>query len=889
MAHIMDARMMMNVRSVHSSSFNSTEESDNSPKLINEFDQSRPNEKELKKRPSSKTLVQTEELSTEASNASKSDEPHKGRSRSRRSGHERVPLKETKANLSTPNLIDLKAMSAEVIEWEGYLYRQRKLVKSWTPRYVTLKNRTVAFYKSKAHAIAKGPVRGKWDIREVSSSVPSTGFGGLKLQPETNGFTLLATDDTTLHLIASSSLEKSMWVHHIKLALSRVHLNRKIARSRRGGHTIRRTQSGDDRDNSSLLDTTLDTADTGTPKSSKSGASDDKDPFCTTLSNRYLIKMINLLSLTCADDISEHLPSAFRQLSKDVELLFDIETAEVKHPSCIFKGVYHGREGFAHFVSLYQSKYVLAKDMLAKPSHKTEKNGEFHSYVLPDQRLMNNTSGSKTNGNIILQLTFTPARRINRVVFSFRRMHTSPCRRRPSVKSISVFPLVLAEQPPCFHQAYLSKRSLALTFSDFDVVGVLGQGGFGTVILVRLHHSPEELFAIKIIDKHSGAETALKERRILNGVHHPFLVCLRFAFQTQTKLYLGMDYYKGGNLYLHMHSSHTGDPNLITGGGSRFSVERARFYAAEVAIALSYLHSCGIIYRDLKPDNVMLDKTGHIRLIDFGLSKQLQYENNHYAPTGTLAGSPAYIAPEQLLTQKPRYGMEADWWSYGILLYEMLTGSTPFADNNISTMYRKIQSAQIVYDCHPKMDPLAVDLLQNLLVRDPTKRIKIAEIKAHPFFSPIDWERLEMKDVDAPFVPSAKQLMDNVHAHFRNMNVVGTLGDRNQHAGRSKPNNAGLFPKKPSGANDFCHFDEFSFSYDTERDSAISVNMADNGWLMNQLRHGAELRGILQSNLDDADIASVTGNGSNTSEEDSPRNDQRSSDSINSSDDSSSP
>nr|CCA20666.1 protein kinase putative [Albugo laibachii Nc14] len=886
MAHIMDARMMMNVRSVHSSSFVSTEGSDDSPKRTDDFDGARSTDREPKKRPSSRNAIQVEKPDFEAANCNGS---RRCRRSSRRSGHEKVPLKETKANLSTPNLIDLKSMSAEVIEWEGYLYRQRKLVKSWTPRYATLKNGTVTFYKSKAHAIAKSPVRGKWDIREVSNSVPSTGFGGLKLQPETNGFTLLATDDTTLHLIASSCLEKTMWVHHIKLALTRVYLNRKIARSKRGDHTVRRAMSGDDRENFSMMDTTVDTADLGTPKCSKCGATtEDKDPMCTSLSDRYLIKMINLLTLVSVDEISEHLPSAFRQLSKDVELLFDIETTEVKHPSCIFKGVYYGREGFAHFISLYQSKYVLTRDMHAKPSHKTDKNGEFHSYVLPDQRLINNTSGSKTGGNIILQLTFTPARRINRVVFAFRRMQTSPSRRRPNVRSVSANPMVLAEHPPCFHQAYLSKRSLALTFSDFDVVGVLGQGGFGTVILVRLHHSPEELFAIKIIDKHSGAETALKERRILNGVHHPFLVCLRFAFQTQTKLYLGMDYYKGGNLYLHMHSSHTGDPNLITGSGSRFSVERARFYAAELAIALFYLHSCGIIYRDLKPDNVMLDKTGHIRLVDFGLSKQLQYENDHYTPTGTLAGSPAYIAPEQLSTQKPRYGMEADWWSYGILLYEMLTGRTPFADNNISTMYRKIQSAEIVYDSQPKMDALAVDLLQKLLVREPTQRIKFAEIKAHPFFAPIDWERLEMKDIVAPFVPSAKQLMDNVHAHFRNMNVGGTLADRNQHAGRSKPNNAGPYPKKAIGANDFCHFDEFSFSYDTERDSAMSVNMADNGWLIDQLRHGAELRGILQSNMDDADIACVSGNGSNTSGEDSPRNNSRSSDSINSSDGSSS-
>jgi serum/glucocorticoid-regulated kinase 2 len=762
--------------------------------------------------------------------------------------------------VATPNLIDLKTISAEEIEWEGYLYKQRKIVKSWTPRYITLQNRTITVYKSKAHARTKDNARGVWVVKQILSSLPSAGFGGSKLQPDLFGFSFLATNGNLIHFVATSTIEKAMWMHMMHRSLHRATFQ-----------SILKEPIRPRLEKSASMDGIAAANNCSPPNSSSSSVGNNVGNTMTVnyrLARRFFEDLRFLLRLSSTESIIEILQKFMRCLSKDCEVLFDLETCEAKENACVFKGIYHGREGFVHFASLYATKYLLAtsaNESNPEPVHKSDKHDDHHTFASAHS-LLNIASGSVTTGKMTAQMTFTPARRISRIVLSFRRQ-SKPSK---STKIVSVKPMILCEHPPCFHEGFLTKRSLALSFSDFDVVGVLGQGGFGTVVLVKRHVSKDEYFAIKIIEKHSGAESALKERRILSGVRHPFLACLRFAFQTPTKLYLGLDYYKGGNLYHHMHSSCI-NPQVATSGGRRFTIERARFYAAELALGLSYLHSHGIIYRDLKPDNVMLDKTGHIRLVDFGIAKQLaldqQNGSNHYAPTGTLAGSPAYIAPEQLLTQKPQYGFEADWWSYGVLLYEMLCGTTPFADQNISQMYKKIQTADIRYDRKPlDTEEIAVDLLKKLLVRDPNERIGFEEIKNHKFFESINWEKLLEKEVPAPFIPSVNELMSNVHEHFKNMNIEETIGDdkmknKNGLNGKYKSSavtgsagamgNGGTARVVGETNDEFSHFDEFSFSYDQSRESIQSVQglvrMADDGWLVGQLREGAALRDRLQS------------------------------------------
>ncbi|KAG7402241.1 hypothetical protein PHYBOEH_003500 [Phytophthora boehmeriae] len=400
--------------------------------------------------------------------------------------------------IATPNLIDLKSITAEEVEWEGYLYKQRKIVKSWTPRYITLQGRTVSVYKSKNHALAKEQHRGRWVIKQILSSIPSAGFGGSKLQPEVLGFSFLATNGNLIHLIAASPVEKAMWMHMMQLSLH--HTTAKEASMLQQGRP-----------------STVPPTPTPTSMRSADEVVSLESSITTHLATKFLADLVLLMTSTSPETVIERLPAFLRQLSKDVELLFDLETCETTQPSCVFKGIYHGREGFVHFAALYVTKYLLATDVDEEVTHKAD-DDDHHAFAYFRHRLLNTVSGSTTEGKFGLQMTFTPARRISRIVLSFRQRNSSSKTRR-----VTTNPMVVAEHAACFHQYCLTKRSLALSFSDFDVVGVLGQGGFGTVVLVQRHLNPDEYFAIKIIDKQSGAESALKERRILSGnVHEHF-------------------------------------------------------------------------------------------------------------------------------------------------------------------------------------------------------------------------------------------------------------------------------------------------------------------------------------------------------------------------------
>lgn len=216
-----------------------------------------------------------------------------------------------------------------------------------------------------------------------------------------------------------------------------------------------------------------------------------------------------------------------------------------------------------------------------------------------------------------------------------------------------------------------------LTVQDFDLLKVVGKGAFGKVMLVRKKNGKAggQIFAMKVLSKSvivaKGQEEHTKsERAILCEIRHPFIVQLRFAFQSEDKLYLVTDYYNGGSLFYHLRKSRA------------FPEERAKFYGAQLLSALDHLHSQHIIYRDLKLENVLMDNLGNIALTDFGLSKQNIDQSNGAT---TFCGTAEYIAPELLKGQ--RYGAAVDWWSFGILLYEMMTGRTPFYDKNRKVIY----------------------------------------------------------------------------------------------------------------------------------------------------------------------------------------------------------
>jgi serine/threonine protein kinase len=214
---------------------------------------------------------------------------------------------------------------------------------------------------------------------------------------------------------------------------------------------------------------------------------------------------------------------------------------------------------------------------------------------------------------------------------------------------------------------------------------------------------------------------------------------LYYAFQTTDKLYLIMEFVNGGELFYHLQLS-----------GS-FPPDRTRFYSAEIVLALEYLHKNGIIYRDLKPENVLIDSDGHIKITDFGLSKEGLIGQN--ARTNTFCGTPEYLAPEILLGAA--YTISVDWWSLGTLMYEMLTGLPAFFDNDVQKMYRYKMKAEI--EMPDGIEEHAQDLISKFLDKDPATRLQNPEeIRSHPYFASINWEELLSRRVTPPYIPNVK-------------------------------------------------------------------------------------------------------------------------------------
>lgn len=245
----------------------------------------------------------------------------------------------------------------------------------------------------------------------------------------------------------------------------------------------------------------------------------------------------------------------------------------------------------------------------------------------------------------------------------------------------------------------------------------------------------------------------MAERAVLESFEaHPYIVNLHYAFQTKDKLYFILDYCPGGELFYHLKNE------------GCFSRNRTMHYVAEISSALDYMHSMGIIYRDLKPENLLIDEQGHMRLADFGLCKRtVTAEGEKKAKT--FCGTPEYIAPEILLGQeKKAYGKEVDWWALGTLLYEMLSGLPPFYDKKVNLMYRKILHDPL--RPHARVPPDAFALVQQLLERKPASRLgsgpdDMAKIKAEPFFETLDWAVLDRRGYTPEFIPkSAKDYVD---------------------------------------------------------------------------------------------------------------------------------
>lgn len=295
--------------------------------------------------------------------------------------------------------------------------------------------------------------------------------------------------------------------------------------------------------------------------------------------------------------------------------------------------------------------------------------------------------------------------------------------------------------------------SNSLSVSDFDLLRVVGKGAFGKVMLVRKKHGEDasRVFAMKVLKKSVIAakgqtEHTRSERSILCEIRHPFIVRLRYAFQSDVKLYLVTDYYNGGSLFYHLRKSRG------------FCETRACFYAAELLLALDHLHNSGIIYRDLKLENILMDHSGHIALTDFGLSKE-NVTNIFNSQLTTFCGTAEYIAPELLKGLK--YGASVDWWSFGILLYEMIGFHTPFFDKNRKMMFHGIINLEPNFPSH--FSTGAKTVLLQLLDKDPAFRLGskgAAEIKTSCFFAQLDFQTLMMREIPPPFKPEVSNEED---------------------------------------------------------------------------------------------------------------------------------
>jgi len=266
--------------------------------------------------------------------------------------------------------------------------------------------------------------------------------------------------------------------------------------------------------------------------------------------------------------------------------------------------------------------------------------------------------------------------------------------------------------------------------------------------MVTYNYKKPMYYALKMLKKSEiirlkQVEHIKSEKSILSQINHPFIVVLYASFQDENNLFMLMEYIIGGELFSQLRKV------------GRFSNDTSRFYAAEIVLALEYLHSKNIVYRDLKPENLLIDKDGHMKITDFGFAKVVEDR------TWTLCGTPEYLAPE--IIQSKGHGKAVDWWALGILIYEMLAGYPPFYDENPFGIYQKILAGKIEFPRH--FDPNAKDLVKKLLTADRTKRFGCLkdgaeDIKRHKWFKGVDWVKVYNRKVKPPFIPGYKSLDD---------------------------------------------------------------------------------------------------------------------------------
>ena len=299
-----------------------------------------------------------------------------------------------------------------------------------------------------------------------------------------------------------------------------------------------------------------------------------------------------------------------------------------------------------------------------------------------------------------------------------------------------------------------------VTLKDFEIMGVIGRGTFGKVFLAKFKKT-ETLYAIKSLRKDvlveaGQIENVKLEKEILLACDHPFLAGMEFVFQSDTRLYFVIEFLKGGELYKHFLKKR------------RFQEEEAKFYSIQIAMAIGHLHKQNILHRDLKLENIMINGDGYVKVIDFGLAKII----NDDSLAMSFCGTPEYLAPEMVKQEGHDRGV--DWWSLGILIYEMTIGVTPFFSKSRLTLINNIKKEDVIFPDKKKYkidySDDFVDVVLKLLNKDKKKRLgsgdDIDEILKHPYFASLDQETLLKKEIKPPYLPEFSG-KDDLGSYFK--------------------------------------------------------------------------------------------------------------------------
>ncbi|EQC32872.1 AGC protein kinase [Saprolegnia diclina VS20] len=316
------------------------------------------------------------------------------------------------------------------------------------------------------------------------------------------------------------------------------------------------------------------------------------------------------------------------------------------------------------------------------------------------------------------------------------------------------------------HQQVVQPKKYAL--ADFEKIQTIGTGTFGRVLMVK-HKTTGKTFALKCMLKVNIVEThqqrnVLHEKSIINECEHPFVLKLYETFTDADQLYMLLELVQGGELWSLLYEKAYNVPKGVCGA---FDLPSARFYIANVVEVFRYLQTLGVAYRDLKPENLMIDDKGYLKMVDFGFAKHIPfYKGSQLCERSfTLCGTPEYLAPELVLNKG--HGKSVDYWALGCLIYELIAGRTPFQHQEQQKIFEKIIHAKASLKFHPKFDPLAQDLVTKLLEPNPGLRLGslaggMMEVVNHPWFAnaKFDWKALVAKSMKAPYVPTIKSGVD---------------------------------------------------------------------------------------------------------------------------------